>query len=84
MTIHQLGKKRAYCVSYRGMNFIFSYNTHIATLKNGTLYKHWEGYSVTSLRHLNEMLYLLGYMWRFTKAEWLEYDYTPIERLLKK
>ena len=82
MTIHQLGKKQAYYISYRGMWFIFSYNTHIATIKDGVLYKHWHDWSASTMRHLNDILYELGYMWRFNKSEWLELAYTPFDRVV--
>lgn len=39
-----------------GDTTLFSYNTPIISIINGIVIKHWNGYSATTQRHINEFL----------------------------
>lgn len=50
-----------------------SYYTDVAMIYRGRLYKLWQGYSVTTLNHINEFLALYGYK-AISKYEWINID----------
>lgn len=60
--------------------YLQSYDTLILDVDKtmGTLKKLWSGYSVTTLKHINE--FTKRYSMRFCKRSWLDFDNANIER----
>lgn len=56
--------------------FLQSYDTLILSIDTftGKVTKLWDGYSVTTLKHINE--FLQGFGLSFNKKSWLEFDGT--------
>ena len=54
-----------------GYTTLYSYDTKILSYDNSrqTIIKHWDGYSATTMRHINELL-LQRLKKRCTKKEW--------------
>lgn len=48
---------------------IYSYQTLVAIVKNGKLTRCWEGYSPTTIKHINQILEEM-YLPKITKKEW--------------
>ena len=46
-----------------------SYNTIVCRIKNGKLYRTWNGYSITTMRHVNAFLNAYG-METINKKQW--------------
>lgn len=57
----------------KGDKILTSYYTDVAMIYRGRLYKLWQGYSVTTLNHINEFLALYGYK-AINKHEWINID----------
>lgn len=49
--------KKAMYEEKRGIVTLFSYGTKIISVKGDKVKKFWDGYSVTTQRHINEFLY---------------------------
>lgn len=51
-------------------NMLISYTTHVASVVDGVFQRHWDGYSLTTMRHINAFreMHGLSYM---NKQEWL-------------
>lgn len=69
---------KANVVQYNGgTKELISYKTKVVRIaKNGTIKRLWDGYSMTTLRHVNEFLSQNGIEKKLTKKEWLE---MPVE-----
>lgn len=50
-----------------------SYNTKVASYENGVFRKLWNGYSTTTLKHINAFCGMIGHP-GFNKREWVELD----------
>lgn len=48
---------------------IYSYSTLVAVVENGKLYRIWNGYSATTMKHINQVLEEM-YLPRITKKDW--------------
>ena len=59
-----------------------SYWTDVCRINRGRFYKMWEGYSATTLNHINEFLTIHGYK-GFSKREWIETPYNKGIKLEK-
>ena len=53
----------------RNLVKIYSYQTLVAMVKNGKLYRCWGGHSVTTIRHINQILAEMN-LPKMTKKEW--------------
>jgi len=54
-----------------GMYDLFSYGTHVATVSGGQFFKLWDGYTFTTLVHINKFREWLGFK-KLTGRQWLE------------
>lgn len=52
-----------------GYKFLKSYNTVVCGYVNGSLQRYWDGYSATTMRHINSFLDAVG-MSAMCKADW--------------
>jgi hypothetical protein len=52
-----------------------SYETEVAAIVGGSFFKLWNGYSVTTMKHINAFRYYFGFP-GMNKREWVEMD-TP-------
>ena len=43
-------------ITDNGNRFLFSYDTLVASIEAGRLYRRWGGYSPTTLRHINSFI----------------------------
>lgn len=59
-----------------------SYWTDVCRIYRGRFYKTWEGYSATTLNHINEFLHMHGYS-VISKREWIEMPYNKGVKLEK-
>ena len=50
---------------------LYSYGTHVATVSGGQFFKQWDGYTVTTLIHINKFREWLGFP-RLTGDQWLK------------
>ena len=55
---------------------LISYYTHVATVKDGKLYRHWNGWSATTAKHVRELCHRYG-LDAPNKHEWLSMDVVP-------
>ena len=56
----------------KGTKELVSYGTKVVRLgKDGTIKRLWDGYSMTTLRHVNEFLAQNGSDKKLTKKDWL-------------
>ena len=55
---------------------LISYYTHVATVKDGKLYRHWNSWSATTSKHVGELCERYG-LPRPNKAEWLKMEVIP-------
>lgn len=53
----------------RNLVKIYSYSTLVAVIENGKLHRIWNGYSVTTMKHINQVLEELS-LPKVTKKEW--------------
>lgn len=60
---------------------LYSYNTPVAAYKNGILYRLWEGYSATTMRHVKAFTEFLGIGFR-GKNQWDGMEVSPIRDIL--
>ena len=67
---------KAKVIEYEGGTKILeSYKTKVVKLaKNGTIKRLWDGYSMTTLRHVNEFLAQNGINKKLTKKDWMEME----------
>ena len=72
-TLHQIGKRV----------FLQSYDTIVAYIANGKLFKLWDGYSVTTSRHIQAFCYTYGVKGP-SKKEWENMPYKRINKPYKK
>lgn len=59
---------------YCGCSILTSYNTEVCMMQNGKFYKLWEGYSATTLKHINVFRRKFG-LAPLSKREWVEMPY---------
>lgn len=69
------GKAAVECVDY-GNYILYSYGTKVAEIKDGKFIRHWGGYSVTTMNHINDFRKQYGNMEKLYKKGWLE---IPVE-----
>lgn len=61
---------KAQCIELDGAYFLQSYGTIVASIdSNGVFHRHWDGYSLTTGRHLDSFLEYCGKR-RISKKEW--------------
>lgn len=56
-----------------GTIILQSYQTDVLKIENGNLIKLWDGYSVTTMNHINDFCRQFGYP-TFNKKSWLNFD----------
>lgn len=66
---------RAVIIPIENGYILKSYNTEVAAIVGGSFFKLWNGYSVTTMKHINAFRYYFGFPW-MNKREWVEMD-TP-------
>ena len=73
-TILNNSNNRALIIDDGTTLFLQSYDTLILSVDTftGEIKKLWDGYSVTTLKHINEFLKPFGF--RFNKKEWLNFN----------
>lgn len=57
-----------------GDRVLFSYDRPVASVEGGKLYRLWNGWSLTTMRHINSFLLGEGYN-KMTKSQWEEVEY---------
>ena len=62
---------RALIIPVDGGYILQSYYTKVAIIRNGKFYKTWNGYSVTTLKHINAFRVWAGFK-ALSKREWIE------------
>ena len=72
------GKKpcgKPWSICHNGYCYLFSHSTKVAkfNLKDGKLVRLWDGYSQTTMRHINEWL-RLHWLPTITKKQWEEME----------
>ena len=48
--------KKAMVQPFPGGMILYSYGTPVCTVYNGELFRHWDSWSATTARHVNEFL----------------------------
>lgn len=66
---------RAVIIPIENGYILKSYNTEVAAIVGGSFFKLWNGYSVTTMKHINAFRYYFGFP-GMNKREWIEMD-TP-------
>ena len=64
--------KKAMVIEENGVKYLQSYQTIVAMIDGGILYKFWDNYSWTTMRHINSFLIEFG-LSTMSKKEWLDY-----------
>ena len=63
--------RKALVINELGVTFLKSYDTTVCAInENGTFIRLWNGYSATTMRHINEFRLQNG-MDKLSKADWL-------------
>lgn len=63
--------RKAIVIDYDEYAKLRSYDTIVATIENGVLYRVWNGYSATTMRHINAFCIEYG-LQPINKAIWLD------------
>lgn len=58
---------------------IFSYQTLVSTISIGTVTRCWDGWSATTMRHINTCLDYLG-LYKISKKDWLKMPIVNINK----
>lgn len=66
---------RAVVIPIENGYILKSYNTEVAAIVGGSFFKLWNGYSITTMKHINAFRYYFGFP-GMNKREWVEMD-TP-------
>lgn len=66
-----INKNNLFCDTDAEEVKIYSYNTLVAVVKNGKFHRHWKGYSITTMKHINQILVMLD-MPKISKKNWEE------------
>lgn len=66
---------RAVIIPIENGYILKSYETDVAAIVGGSFFKLWNGYSVTTMKHINAFRYYFGFP-GMNKREWVEMD-TP-------
>lgn len=61
---------KTYVIEDEGKNTLYSYNTPIVSVKDNTIKPLWEGWTVTTGRHLNAFFESLGIVGGLGKKNW--------------
>ena len=64
---------RALIIPVENGYILKSYYTDVAVVRNGEFYKLWDGYSNTTLKHINTFRQFVG-MNSLSKREWIELE----------
>ncbi len=62
---------RAVVIPIENGYILKSYNTEVAAIVGGSFFKLWNGYSVTTMKHINAFAEYFGFH-RLSKREWIE------------
>lgn len=79
LEVTPIGEKKscgkAYEIYHDGYFYLVSYSTKVAkfNLNNGELVRLWDGYSQTTMRHINEWLQL-HWLPTITKKQWMKME----------
>ena len=71
--------RKAALIENKGRVFLQSYDTVVACIDKGKLFKLWDGYSATTARHINAFCYSFGVK-PVSKKEW---ENMPLSRIKK-
>ena len=72
---------RAFIVYSKGYKYLISYKTCVAVITpDGGFVKQWDGFSKTTLKHINGFLSLYG-SFNLTKREWI---LLPLNEIIKR
>lgn len=67
-----INKNNLFCDTDAEEIKIYSYSTLVAVVKNGKLHRIWNGHSVTTMKHINQILVTLN-MPKISKKDWEEF-----------
>lgn len=72
-------KAKIYEDSTSGIKYLVSYHTLVASFDHGRMTKHWDGYSQTTMRHINEAARQFVGM-TVTKKDWERMPVVPMKK----
>lgn len=75
--------KKAMVQPFPGGMILYSYGTPVCTVYNGELFRHWDSWSATTARHVNEFLQQCG-LSAINKAEWTALPVRPAEAFTRR